>query len=63
MRLGVTIPDGSALTGDALIAFARLAESIGFDSVWCFDAIGRGFTCERCGPSSDSLSLEGRGLG
>ena len=47
MRLGVnlpmTAPDGSALTGDALIAGARLIERAGFDALWCFDAIGRGF--------------------
>jgi alkanesulfonate monooxygenase SsuD/methylene tetrahydromethanopterin reductase-like flavin-dependent oxidoreductase (luciferase family) len=47
MRLGVTQAssrfDGSALTGDALIAGARLVEQIGFDSLWSFDAIGRGF--------------------
>jgi hypothetical protein len=42
MRLGVTRassrPDGGALTGDALIAGARLVEQIGFDSLWSFDA-------------------------
>ena len=47
MRLGVTIPlacaDGSPLTGAALTAGARLIERVGFDSLWCFDAIGRGF--------------------
>jgi alkanesulfonate monooxygenase SsuD/methylene tetrahydromethanopterin reductase-like flavin-dependent oxidoreductase (luciferase family) len=47
MRLGVTMartcPDGSPLTGEALIAGARLVERAGFDSLWCFDAIGRGF--------------------
>ncbi len=47
MRLGVTMPlsstDGSPLTGAALIAGARLVERLGFDSLWCFDAIGRGF--------------------
>ena len=47
MRLGTTLPssraDGSALTGDALMAGARLIEQTGFDSAWCFDAIGRGF--------------------
>jgi len=47
MRLGVTQAssraDGSALTGDALRTGARLVEQIGFDSLWCFDAIGRGF--------------------
>ena len=47
MRLGVTQAssrsDGSALTGDALTAGAQLVEQVGFDSLWCFDAIGRGF--------------------
>ena len=47
MRLGVTIPrlcpDGSPLSGEALIAGARLIERMGFDSLWGFDAIGQGF--------------------
>jgi alkanesulfonate monooxygenase SsuD/methylene tetrahydromethanopterin reductase-like flavin-dependent oxidoreductase (luciferase family) len=47
MRLGVTMPhaspDGSPLTGAALTAGARLVERLGFESLWCFDAIGRGF--------------------
>lgn len=47
MRLGVIMPrmnpDGSPLTGDALVAGARMAERAGLDSLWCFDAIGRGF--------------------
>jgi alkanesulfonate monooxygenase SsuD/methylene tetrahydromethanopterin reductase-like flavin-dependent oxidoreductase (luciferase family) len=47
MRLGVTMartcPDGSPLTGETLVAGARLVERAGFDSLWCFDAIGRGF--------------------
>ena len=47
MRLGVTLPrsapDGSPLTGDALIEGARMIERLGFDSAWCFDSIGRGF--------------------
>jgi len=47
MRLGITMartcPDGSPLTGEALVAGARLVERMGFDSLWCFDAIGRGF--------------------
>ena len=46
MRLGamlpMTSPDGSALTGEALIAGARTVERVGFDSLWCFDSIGRG---------------------
>jgi len=47
MRLGVTLPstapDGNPLSGDALIDSARRVERAGFDSLWCFDAIGRGF--------------------
>src|SRR5438876_9819871 len=47
MRLGVTMartcPDGSPLTGESLVAGARLVERAGFDSLWCFDASGRGF--------------------
>jgi alkanesulfonate monooxygenase SsuD/methylene tetrahydromethanopterin reductase-like flavin-dependent oxidoreductase (luciferase family) len=47
MRLGVALPnaspDGHPLTGPALIAGARAAERAGFDSLWCFDSIGRGF--------------------
>ncbi len=47
MRLGVnlpmTAPDGSPLTGDGLIGGARMIEGAGFDGLWCFDAIGRGF--------------------
>jgi alkanesulfonate monooxygenase SsuD/methylene tetrahydromethanopterin reductase-like flavin-dependent oxidoreductase (luciferase family) len=47
MRLGVTMarlsPDSGPLTGEALSAGARLVERAGFDSLWCFDAIGRGF--------------------
>lgn len=47
MRLGValssSLPDGSPLTGEGLIAEARRVEDLGFDSFWCFDAIGRGF--------------------
>ncbi|HYE93279.1 MAG TPA: LLM class flavin-dependent oxidoreductase [Terriglobales bacterium] len=37
MRLGIT------MTNDTIASTARLAERLGFDSVWCFDAIGRGF--------------------
>ena len=47
MRLGVVVPrmnpDGSPLTGPALVEGARMIERAGFDSLWCFDAIGRGF--------------------
>src|SRR5258708_14012011 len=47
MRLGLALPnatpDGHPLTGAALIAGARAVERAGFDSLWCFDSIGRGF--------------------
>ncbi|GIX48510.1 MAG: hypothetical protein KatS3mg131_2721 [Candidatus Tectimicrobiota bacterium] len=47
MRLGIALPtlcpDGSELTGAALLEAARQIEAAGFDSLWCFDAIGRGF--------------------
>lgn len=47
MRLGVVVatmsPDGSPLTGDVLVGAARVAERIGFDSLWFFDAMNRGF--------------------
>jgi alkanesulfonate monooxygenase SsuD/methylene tetrahydromethanopterin reductase-like flavin-dependent oxidoreductase (luciferase family) len=47
VRLGVSVPtarpDGSPLTGDALVASAQHIERAGFDSAWFFDAIGRGF--------------------
>ena len=47
MRLGLIMPrmnpDGSPLTGDTLADGARAIERAGFDSLWCFDAIGRGF--------------------
>src|SRR5919201_3547810 len=47
MRLGLalptTTPDGRPLTGAALITGARAIERAGFDSLWCFDSIGRGF--------------------
>jgi alkanesulfonate monooxygenase SsuD/methylene tetrahydromethanopterin reductase-like flavin-dependent oxidoreductase (luciferase family) len=47
MRLGVAVatvgPDGSPLTGEALIGSARLAERLGFESLWFFDAMNRGF--------------------
>src|SRR5437868_8717898 len=46
MRLGLALPDatpdGRPLTGSALIAGARAVERAGFDSLWCFDSIGRG---------------------
>jgi len=47
MRLGVGVatinPDGSPLTGDVLVGSARTAERLGFDSLWFFDAMNRGF--------------------
>lgn len=47
MRLGLALPnatpDGRPLTGVALISSARAVERAGFDSLWCFDSIGRGF--------------------
>ena len=47
MRLGVTMPltspDGSAPAADTIATSAKLLERLGFDSMWAFDAIGRGF--------------------
>ena len=47
MRLGASVPtarpDGSPLTGDALVGSVQQIERTGFDSAWFFDAIGRGF--------------------
>ena len=47
MRLGAILPtvraDGSPLTGDTLSTNARMLERLGFESLWCFDSIGRGF--------------------
>lgn len=47
MRLGMSLPndlgDGRPFTGDALADAARNIEAAGFDSVWAFDAVGRGF--------------------
>ncbi len=46
MRLGLILPflqpDGRSPSGSSLIDSARLIEQAGFDSLWCFDAIGRG---------------------
>jgi hypothetical protein len=36
-------PDGSPLTGPALAGSARTAERLGFDSLWFFDGMSRGF--------------------
>ncbi len=47
MRLGLVLPmnspDGGALTGESFVAAVRDIERAGFDSLWAFDAIGRGF--------------------
>lgn len=47
MRLGLILPmqgaDGGSLTGAGFIATVRAIERAGFDSLWAFDAIGRGF--------------------
>jgi alkanesulfonate monooxygenase SsuD/methylene tetrahydromethanopterin reductase-like flavin-dependent oxidoreductase (luciferase family) len=47
MRLGLTMPfsaaDGGPPQRDTIAAAARLVERTGFDSLWSFDAIGRGF--------------------
>ena len=46
MRLGVAVtggPDGSSLAGPGLAGIARTVERLGLDSLWFFDAIGRGF--------------------
>jgi alkanesulfonate monooxygenase SsuD/methylene tetrahydromethanopterin reductase-like flavin-dependent oxidoreductase (luciferase family) len=46
VRLGLALPnatsEGHPLTGTALIDGARAVERAGFDSLWCFDSIGRG---------------------
>jgi len=47
VRLGVNLAsshsDAGPLTGATLLESARRVERLGFDSVWFFDAIGRGF--------------------
>ena len=47
MRLGLALPtvtpDGAPLAADSIAASARAIERAGFDSLWCFDSIGRGF--------------------
>lgn len=46
MRLGLILPflqpDGHSPAGASISDSARLIEQMGFDSLWCFDAIGRG---------------------
>lgn len=47
MRLGaalpVTSPDGTPPSGRTFARAAEELEALGFDSIWVFDAIGRGF--------------------
>lgn len=47
MRVGMTLPwtrpDGAALVGNGIAEAARRLEDTGYDSIWVFDAIGRGF--------------------
>ncbi len=47
MRLGVSLPfrdlDGTALRADSLTTAASTIETLGYASIWTFDAIGRGF--------------------
>ena len=47
MRLGLILPmnapGGGPLTGGSFIETVRAIERAGFDSLWAFDAIGRGF--------------------
>lgn len=47
MRLGVALPladlDGGPLRSRSLATLCRFVEDCGFDSVWVFDAFGRGF--------------------
>lgn len=47
MRLGSALPasglDGGPLAANDLATAARAIESAGYDSIWVFDAVGRGF--------------------
>lgn len=47
MRLGMILPwnepDGSELRGSSIAEGAARLEDVGFDSVWVFDAVARGF--------------------
>lgn len=47
MRLGMSLPnaldEGRQFTGETLADAARNIEAAGFDSIWAFDAVGRGF--------------------
>lgn len=44
MRLGINfaVQKNAAITGDKVVASMRAAERLGFESLWFFDAIGRG---------------------
>ena len=45
MRLGISLsfPEPGAVSGEGYVAGMRMAERMGFDSLWFFDTIGRGF--------------------
>lgn len=47
MRLGMSLPndrgDGRPFDGNTLADAARNIEAAGYDSIWAFDAVGRGF--------------------
>ena len=47
MRLGTAMPfagiDGSGSAGTAMADAARHIETLGYSSLWTFDAVGRGF--------------------
>jgi alkanesulfonate monooxygenase SsuD/methylene tetrahydromethanopterin reductase-like flavin-dependent oxidoreductase (luciferase family) len=47
MRLGAALPtvsaDGSPIDGNGFADGARTLEDLGYESIWVFDAIGRGF--------------------
>jgi alkanesulfonate monooxygenase SsuD/methylene tetrahydromethanopterin reductase-like flavin-dependent oxidoreductase (luciferase family) len=47
MRLGLALPwaarDGNGFVSESIAAAARRVERLGFDGLWYFDAIGRGF--------------------
>jgi len=45
MKLGIVLStkDGDAMSGDGYVDAMRRVESVGFDGLWFFDAIGRGY--------------------
>jgi len=45
MKLGVVLStkDGDAMSGDGYVDAIRCVEQVGFDGLWFFDAIGRGY--------------------